>query len=110
MEDEELDLFVNKASRFKKFYIFSVFEKYGFAYGIIAIITFLCHVIIFLPAAAVVGFVSVEVAITKLSAGNKDLHDCLWAYLIVSLVAIIAIWLTNKICDKVLFKKKVTIK
>jgi hypothetical protein len=105
MEDEDLELFDTKR-RFKKWYIFDVFERYGFAYGMIALVTFLCHVIIFLPAAAYFGYKSIEKAINFLSRGDKVIADCFWAYLVVSLVAIVSIWATNKICDKVLYRNK----
>lgn len=107
MEDEDLELFDTKRSRFKRLYIVAVFEKYGIVYGMIALITLLCHTIIFVPAAAYLGYISIEKAISFLSHGDKVMHDCYWAYLIVSLVAIVAIWCTNKICDKVMYKKNV---
>ena len=105
MEDEDLELFEEKRS-FKKWYITNVFKKYGIVYGIIALITFLCNIILLIPAAIGAGIFSVEKNIILISGGDKVTPDCYWAYLIVSLVGIIAIWATIKICDKVFEVKK----
>lgn len=104
-EDEELEFSSKGRGLFKRLYIVEVFKKYGIAYGIIALVTSLCHAILLVPVAAVLGYKSVEAMINWLSKGDKAWHDTYWAYLIVSLVGIVAIWATNKICDKVLSKQ-----
>lgn len=108
-EDEELEFSSKRRGLLKRLYIVEVFKKYGIAYGIIALATSLCHAILLIPVAAVLGYKSVEAMINWLSRGNKAWHDTYWAYLIVSLVGIVAIWATNKICDKLFEKKKIKV-
>lgn len=105
-EEEELEFTSKGKGVFKRLYIVEVFRRYGIVYGLIALVTALCHAILFVPVVAILGYKSVEAVINWLSKGDKGWHDTLWAYLIVSLVAIVAIWVTNKICDKVLNKKQ----
>lgn len=105
-EDEELEFTSKEKGIFKRLVIVDVFKKYGIVYGIIALMAFLCHAILLVPIAAVLGYKSIEAMINWLSKGDKGLHDCYWAYLIVSLVGIVVIWATNKICDKVFAQKQ----
>nr|WP_302600012.1 hypothetical protein [uncultured Cellulosilyticum sp.] len=109
MEDEELEFSDSRRGFIKNLYIITVFKKYGIVYGCICLVVSLCHVILLVPGAIGLGYFSIEKLINWLSKGDKVLHDCYWAYLIVSLVGIIAIWATNKICDKVLSRKKARI-
>lgn len=105
-EDEEELEFESKGKGIKRLYITEVFKKYGIAYILIALAITLCHAILLVPTVAIKGYKSIEAMINWLSNGNQDWHDSYWAFLIVSLVGIVVIWITNKICDKVMNKKE----
>lgn len=104
MEDEDLDLEFNTDSKgfIRKLFIVDVFRKYGIVYGLIALFFFLCNVIILVPAAVCAGYTELVLLINFLSGGDQSIAECLWAYLGVSVVGIVAIWITIKVCDKVL--------
>ncbi len=105
-EDEEELEFESKGKGIKRLYITEVFKKYGIAYILIALAITLCHAILLVPTVAIKGYKYIEAMINWLSNGNQDWHDSYWAFLIVSLVGIVVIWITNKICDKVMNKKE----
>lgn len=106
MEDEDLEFETSSQSFIRRLFIFDVFKKYGIVYGLVAIVFFLCNIIIFIPIVCRKSFEFLNSIINLISGGDKVIADCYWAYLVVSLVGIIAIWITIKLCDKLLCTKK----
>lgn len=106
-EDEELfEIEESKFSKFKRLYITEVFKTYGWSYAMLIAGISLCYVIVLLPATLFLGYKSICKLIEFLSHGNQNLFYFYWTFLITSIICIIAVWLTNKICDIIELRKK----
>ena len=104
-EDEDIVELSGRSKFFEDFYLIKVFKKYGIMYGLLLLGFTLCYVIVLLPVTTSKLFKSLVLTIDKISGGDETVKQCLWVFLIGSLIGIALIWVSTKIADYILVKK-----